>query len=58
MKSEQFPHASKDGDGRLLVGAAVGYFGEAWQRATTLVDAGVDVLVVDTATATPGSCSR
>ena len=49
MKSEQFPHASNDADGRLLVGAAVGYFGEAWQRATTLVEAGVDVLVVDTA---------
>ncbi|WP_377644357.1 IMP dehydrogenase [Oryzobacter terrae] len=49
VKSEQFPHASKDADGRLLVGAAVGYFGEAWERATTLVDAGVDVLVVDTA---------
>jgi IMP dehydrogenase len=49
VKSEQFPHASNDADGRLLVGAAVGYFGEAWQRATTLVDAGVDVLVVDTA---------
>ena len=37
VKSEQFPNASKDADGRLLVGAAVGYFGEAWQRATTLV---------------------
>ncbi|HET9021016.1 MAG TPA: IMP dehydrogenase [Ornithinibacter sp.] len=49
VKSEQFPNASKDGDGRLLVGAAVGYFGEAWERATTLVEAGVDVLVVDTA---------
>jgi IMP dehydrogenase len=49
VKSEQFPHASKDADGRLMVGAAVGYFGEAWQRATTLVEAGVDVLVVDTA---------
>ncbi len=49
VKSEQFPNASKDDDGRLLVGAAVGYFGEAWQRATTLVEAGVDVLVVDTA---------
>ncbi|MDF3045749.1 MAG: inosine-5-monophosphate dehydrogenase [Ornithinibacter sp.] len=49
VKSEQFPQASKDGDGRLLVGAAVGYFGEAWERATTLVEAGVDVLVVDTA---------
>ncbi len=49
VKSEQFPKASKDADGRLMVGAAVGYFGDAWQRATTLVEAGVDVLVVDTA---------
>ena len=49
VKSEQFPNASKDADGRLMVGAAVGYFGEAWERATTLIDAGVDVLVVDTA---------
>ncbi len=49
VKSEQFPNASNDADGRLLVGAAVGYFGEAWERATTLVEAGVDVLVVDTA---------
>lgn len=49
VKSEQFPNASKDSEGRLLVGAAVGYFGEAWQRATTLIEAGVDVLVVDTA---------
>ncbi|WP_445257870.1 IMP dehydrogenase [Nocardioides aurantiacus] len=49
VKSEQFPMASNDADGRLLVGAAVGYFGESWERATTLVEAGVDVLVVDTA---------
>src|SRR3954469_22805835 len=49
VKSEQFPLASKDGAGRLMVGAAIGYFGDAWQRATTLVDAGVDVLVADTA---------
>ncbi|MEO7070914.1 MAG: IMP dehydrogenase [Nostocoides sp.] len=49
VKSEQFPEASKDGQGRLLVGAAIGYFGDAWQRATTLIDAGVDVLVADTA---------
>jgi len=32
-----------------MVGAAIGYFGEAWERAGTLVEAGVDVLVVDTA---------
>ena len=49
VKSEQFPNASKDANGRLMVGAAVGYFGDAWQRATTLIEAGVDVLVVDTA---------
>ncbi|WP_454041254.1 IMP dehydrogenase [Cellulosimicrobium sp. Marseille-Q8652] len=49
VKSEQFPNASKDGQGRLLVGAAIGYFGDAWQRATTLIEAGVDVLVADTA---------
>ncbi|MFD1716613.1 IMP dehydrogenase [Georgenia deserti] len=49
VKSEQFPRASKDAQGRLLVGAAVGYFGDAWERATTLIDAGVDVLVADTA---------
>jgi IMP dehydrogenase len=49
VKSEQFPLASNDADGRLLVGAAVGYFGEAWDRATTLIEAGADVLVVDTA---------
>ncbi len=49
VKSEQFPHASKDADGRLMVGAAIGYFGDAWERATTLIDAGVDVLVADTA---------
>jgi IMP dehydrogenase len=49
VKSEQFPNASKDDHGRLMVGAAIGYFGDAWQRATTLVEAGVDVLVADTA---------
>ncbi len=49
VKNEQFPHTSQDADGRLMVGAAIGYFGDAWERATTLVDAGVDVLVADTA---------
>jgi IMP dehydrogenase len=32
-----------------MVGAAIGYFGDAWERATTLMEAGVDVLVADTA---------
>jgi IMP dehydrogenase len=49
VKSEQFPHASKDVHGRLLVAAAIGYFGDAWERARTLVEAGVDVLVPDVA---------
>jgi IMP dehydrogenase len=49
VKSEQFPDASNDDQGRLLVGAAIGYFGDAWERATTLVEAGVDVLVPDVA---------
>jgi IMP dehydrogenase len=49
VKSEQYPNASKDADGRLMVAAAIGYFGDAWERATTLVEAGVDVLVADTA---------
>jgi IMP dehydrogenase len=49
VKSEQFPDASYDADGRLLVAAAIGYFGDAWERATTLVEAGVDVLVPDVA---------
>jgi IMP dehydrogenase len=38
-KSEQYPDATKDASGRLRVGAAVGFFGDAWQRAMALVDA-------------------
>jgi len=49
VKSEQHPLASKAADGRLLVGAAVGFFGDSWDRANALREAGVDVLVVDTA---------
>src|SRR3954470_13208454 len=49
VKGEQCPGASYDAHGRLLVGAAIGYFGDAWQRGTTLIEAGVDVLVADTA---------
>ena len=48
-KSEKYPDATKDEAGRLRVGAAIGFFGDAWQRAEALRDAGVDVLVVDTA---------
>lgn len=49
VKSEEFPNATKDAEGRLVAAAAVGFFGDAWERAMTLVEAGVDVLVVDTA---------
>jgi len=49
VKTEKHPLATKDSDGRLLVGAAVGVGDDAWDRAMALVDAGVDVLVVDTA---------
>ena len=48
-KSEKYPDATKDEAGRLRVGAAIGFFGDAWERAEALRDAGVDVLVVDTA---------
>jgi len=48
-KSEKYPNASKDSAGRLLVGAAVGVGPDAWERAMALIEAGVDMLVVDTA---------
>ncbi|MGH8867204.1 MAG: IMP dehydrogenase [Actinomycetes bacterium] len=48
-KVEQFPQATKDADGRLVVGAAVGVGEDAYKRAMALVEAGVDVVVVDTA---------
>ena len=48
-KSEKYPHATKDDAGRLRVGAAVGIFDDAWKRSMQLVDAGVDLIVVDMA---------
>jgi IMP dehydrogenase len=48
-KTEKYPNATKDDSGRLRVAAAIGFFGDAWERAMTLIDAGVDALVVDTA---------
>jgi IMP dehydrogenase len=48
-KSQEYPLASKDEDGRLIVAAAVGFFGDAYKRAMTLVEAGVDAIVVDVA---------
>ena len=49
VKRDQYPNATKDADGRLVVGAALGVGEDAYKRAGLLVDAGVDVLVVDTA---------
>src|SRR4051794_41050648 len=48
-KSEKFPSATKDPKGRLVVGAAVGVGEDAKRRAQSLIEAGVDFLVVDTA---------
>jgi IMP dehydrogenase len=49
QKRVDFPQATKDGRGRLRVGAAVGVGPDAVERAQALIAAGVDVLVVDTA---------
>ena len=49
QKSSDFPIASKDEWGRLRVGAAVGTGGDTEERVAALVNAGVDVIVVDTA---------
>jgi len=48
-KQIEFPHATKDEQGRLCVGAAVGVGPDADDRAVALAEAGADVLVVDTA---------
>jgi IMP dehydrogenase len=48
-KSQDFPNACKDTEGRLLAGAAVGAGGDTDERVQHLVAAGVDVLIVDTA---------
>jgi len=48
LKSTEHPLASKDDFGRLRVGAAVGTGGDTEERVEALVNAGVDVLVVDT----------
>jgi IMP dehydrogenase len=47
-KSEKFPNATKDAEGRLVVGAAVGVGEDAKRRAQALAEAGADFLVVDT----------
>jgi IMP dehydrogenase len=48
-KAIQFPNAAKDPQGRLVVGAAVGISKDTMERVTALVQAGVDLIVVDSA---------
>ncbi len=49
LKTSAFPNANKDEQGRLRVGAAVGTGKETEERVAALVEAGVDVVIVDTA---------
>ncbi len=49
QKSSDFPMAAKDSRERLLAAAAVGVSGDTEERISALVDAGVDVIIVDTA---------
>nr|WP_073186872.1 IMP dehydrogenase [Tessaracoccus bendigoensis] len=49
VKADKYPNAAKDDQGRLRVGAGVGFFGDSWERAMALVAEGVDCIVVDTA---------
>ena len=49
QKRKEFPDAAKDQHGRLLVGAAVGVAQDTKERAAALLEASVDVIVVDTA---------
>ena len=48
-KAEAHPHAAKDSKGRLLVGAASTVGDAGFERSLALIDAGVDVVVIDTA---------
>lgn len=48
-KARKYPNSAKDAHGRLLAGAAVGVGGETPDRVAALIEAGVDVLVVDSA---------
>ena len=49
QKKLEFPNAAKDGQGRLLVGAAIGATGDFLERAVDLASAKADVLAIDTA---------
>lgn len=45
----EFPNAAKDSHGRLLVAAAVGITSDTFERTQSLIDSGVDAIIVDTA---------
>ena len=49
QKADEYPNACKDSDGRLRAGAAVGVGAGTQERVAALMEAGVDVIVVDTA---------
>ncbi len=49
MRRKQFPNAAKDSSGRLLAAAAIGVGAGGYERATALIEAGADILVLDTA---------
>ena len=49
VKSDQYPTATRDSQGRLRVGAAIGFFGTSFERAMALIEEGIDLIVVDTA---------
>ena len=48
-KARTYPNSARDDKGRLLVGAAIGVTDDVMDRAGALVEAGVDVLVLDSA---------
>ena len=50
VKTDKYPNATKDPQGRLRVGAAIGFFGNSWDRAMALVEEGVDVVAGNIAT--------
>ncbi len=49
QKAREFPNATRDSKGRLLVGAAVGVGADLEERTQLMVNAGLDIVVVDTA---------
>ena len=46
VKTEQYPDATKDEQGRLRVAAGIGFLGDAYNRASALMEAGVDTLIL------------